>query len=293
MPRAHRPGTCRGLEIIDEPLHDATLHEARGARRHALVVHGPRRGSAGSERVVRERERWIEHLFADLRGEGRAALQHGLAREGLGEGQEHRGKSGGREYDRERAFGRVGDLEGKIEARIDRLCDASDVGRAREIGALERVAEHEHVVARDAQELALLPAGGDAPQVGAHHDAGRLVARVGAGRVRHPRLGQLALDADVDLAPIARELCDEPGPELDEGIERRAGCRSEERRDVGERGAGRKRERQLRAQLGRGERAAHQLVRRGSDGGRARHADPPAAHDPQVDARLFRHPRGL
>src|SRR6266704_6471350 len=87
VPRAHRPGADRGLEIIDEPLHDATLHEARSTRRYAFVIHGPRRGTAGSERVVRERERWIEHLFADLRGEGRDALQHGLAREGLGEGQ--------------------------------------------------------------------------------------------------------------------------------------------------------------------------------------------------------------
>src|SRR5437868_14930148 len=38
--RALGAGARRRLEVVDEALHDATFHEARGARRHTLIVQG-------------------------------------------------------------------------------------------------------------------------------------------------------------------------------------------------------------------------------------------------------------
>src|SRR5690348_15811716 len=74
-----RAGARRRLEIVDEPLYDAPFHEARGARRHTLIVQRTGRGSADQQRIVGEREAAVEHLLAAAPGEGRDALQHGLA----------------------------------------------------------------------------------------------------------------------------------------------------------------------------------------------------------------------
>src|SRR2546422_9535200 len=69
----------RRLEIVDEPLDDATFHETRGPGGNTLVVHRTRRGAIHAQGLVAEREPGVEHLLAQLRPEGGNALQHGIS----------------------------------------------------------------------------------------------------------------------------------------------------------------------------------------------------------------------
>src|SRR6266849_4485728 len=71
LPVSRAPGlrARRRLEIVDEPLHDATLHETRGPGGNALVVHRTRRGATHAQGLVAQREAGVEHLLAHFRPE--------------------------------------------------------------------------------------------------------------------------------------------------------------------------------------------------------------------------------
>src|SRR5467141_3429993 len=105
----------RRLEVVDEPLHDATLHETRGPGGNALVVYRTRRGATRAQGIVAEREARVEHLLAQLRPERGNALQHGLPGQALGHGQHQRGQSGRGEEDGEGTLGRRDDAQRVIE----------------------------------------------------------------------------------------------------------------------------------------------------------------------------------
>src|SRR5258708_30137327 len=92
VPGAARFGTRGGLEVVHKAANDAALHERRPRGRHAFVVERTGRRATRCERVVADRESRVEGLLSDPGGEGRAALQHGLARERLLERQDDGGE---------------------------------------------------------------------------------------------------------------------------------------------------------------------------------------------------------
>src|SRR2546425_7283668 len=59
--------TRRRLEVVDEPLHHATLHETRGPGGHTLIIQGARRDTTATQRIVGEGEPGVERLLPDLR----------------------------------------------------------------------------------------------------------------------------------------------------------------------------------------------------------------------------------
>src|SRR5438132_11116896 len=84
LPVSRAPGLrARGrLQVVNEPLHDATFDEARGPGGHTLVVHRTRRGATHAQGIVAEREVGVEHLLPDLRLQRGNALEHRLSRKG-------------------------------------------------------------------------------------------------------------------------------------------------------------------------------------------------------------------
>ena len=282
MSGARRLGACGRLEIVDEVLHDTTFHETRGARRHALVVERTRRGTAGRERIVGEGEALVEHLLAHPGRERRDALQYGLAREPLRDREQHGRQAGGGEHHWQRTLGGRDDPQRVIEPVGDRAHHALERVLRREVGALDRVADREHVVTRDA------------PHIRAHRDAGRAIRPCGSRRVGDPRFGHFALDRHVDLAPLARQPVEQELTDFDQARERGLGGPRDVGGDAGELRARWKGEIDFFPELGRGERAIQQ--RRGMlriDVRGPRDTDPPAVQHPQIHAGLFGHPGGL
>src|SRR2546422_5089528 len=78
VPGALRLRARRRLEVVDEPLHDATFHKTQRTGGHALIVQGARRGATDAEGIVGEREPGVEHLLADLCAQWGNALEHRL-----------------------------------------------------------------------------------------------------------------------------------------------------------------------------------------------------------------------
>src|SRR2546421_232470 len=151
--RALGAGARRRLEVINEPSHDATFHETGGSRGDAFVVHGTGGSTTGAQRIVGEREAGVEHLLADARGQGRDALQYGLAGECLGDGQHQRGQAEWREDHGQRPLRRGHHAERVLEPRVDRADQCGDGLVAGEGGALDRVPHRQHLVARDTPPL--------------------------------------------------------------------------------------------------------------------------------------------
>src|SRR5256885_5753217 len=66
------PGTpglrARGrLQVVNEPLHDATFDESQRPGGHALIIQGARRDTTAMQRIVGEGEPRVERLLPDLR----------------------------------------------------------------------------------------------------------------------------------------------------------------------------------------------------------------------------------
>src|SRR5438034_3651709 len=138
------------LQIGYEALHDAPFHETGGPGGYALVVERTRRRTAGRERIGSDGESLVEHRLTDPGRERRDTLQHGLAREPLSDREQHGRQAGGGEYHRQGALGGRDDPQGMVEPAGDRADKALEGVLRREVSALDRVADREHVVARDA-----------------------------------------------------------------------------------------------------------------------------------------------
>ena len=104
-----------------------------------------------------------------------------------------------------------------IEPRVDRGDQPRQRLVGRKIRSLERIRDHEYVVA------------GDAPHVGAHGESGAAVLAAAPGGVVHPRRRGFALDRDVDAASLALEPGQERAPDADKLVQGRIRRSLEER----------------------------------------------------------------
>src|SRR2546427_796403 len=109
--------------------------------------------------------------------------------------------------------------------------------------------------------------------------------------------GHLALDGDVDLAPLARQALEQPLTDLDQPLERRVGGASDVGCQPGELGRGWKDQRDFFPELGRGERALQEgcgMLRRcipDADICRARDTHAAAVQHAQIHPALLGHAR--
>src|SRR6266849_11160285 len=69
---------CR-LEVVHEPLHDATFHETQRPGGHALIVQGAGRDTTATEGIVGEGKPRVEHLLPNLRPQRGNTLEHRLS----------------------------------------------------------------------------------------------------------------------------------------------------------------------------------------------------------------------
>src|SRR6266568_4909618 len=108
LPVSRAPGLrARGrLQVVNEPLHDATFDESQRPGGHALIIQGARRDPTATQRIVGEGEPRVEHLLPDLRLQRGNALEHRLSRKGLRHRKHQRRQAGRSEDDGESSFGR-------------------------------------------------------------------------------------------------------------------------------------------------------------------------------------------
>ncbi len=214
-------GAGGSLQVVDETSHGAALHEGGTPRGDAFVVDRPGRGASWRQRVVDDGQPLVEQCFPDLARQRRAALEHGLSRQRLFERQYHRGETGWGEHDGQRALRRRDDREGCSEAGFDGANEHLEIGIRGEVGADILIVDHQHVIA------------GNPRDVRGHADAGGTVLAACAGGIADRRVGDLALDGDVDLTAWPRQPLDQEAPHADQLGERSVRGAVEKRGDGG------------------------------------------------------------